>query len=52
MYFKLAHDGTAKTSWITGSPRAALRGPAYESMRCYAEVASKVVGSGGATRIG
>jgi hypothetical protein len=46
---KLARAGTAKTALIAD---AALRGPTYDGMRCYDEVASKAVGDGGVTRIG
>jgi hypothetical protein len=49
---KLAGDRTTTTALIAGSAHAALRGPSYQGMRWYDEVASTAVGDGGATRIG
>lgn len=47
---KLVRDGAETTALMAGGAHAALRGPNYEGMRCYDEVASK--GLGGTTRIG
>lgn len=49
---KLGRDGIVTTTLTAGSAAAALRGPTYEGLRGYGEVASKAVGDGPATRIG